>query len=95
MSFIIFVMAASFSFRNAASAVLGRLERSWAEARDAEPMAKPAAVTTAAATREAINSFLLFKIGAFESSHVNLIVSPSKMALMLMLLRCDSYLQAK
>ena len=34
-----------------------------------------------AATGEVINSFLLFKVRAFESSHVNLIVSPSKMAL--------------
>src|ERR1700688_2700618 len=78
MSFIIFVMAASFSFRNAASAALGRRERSWAEAREAEPMANPAAVTTAAATSEVTNSFLLFKIRAFESRHLNLIVSPSK-----------------
>src|ERR1700751_1210675 len=83
MAFIIFVMAASFSFRNAASAVLGRRERSWAEARGAEPMANPAAVTTAAATSEVTNSFLLFKISAFESSHLNLIASPSKMALTL------------
>jgi hypothetical protein len=76
MSFIIFVMAASFSFRNTTYAVLGRRERSWAEARDAEPMANPAAATTAAATNEVTSSFLLFKIKAFESSHVNLIVSP-------------------
>jgi hypothetical protein len=80
MSFIIFVMAASFSFMNAASAVLGRRERSWAEAREAEPMANPVAVTTAAATSEVTNSFPLFKI---ESSHLNLIVSPSKMPLTL------------
>src|ERR1700758_1991142 len=79
MSFIIFVMAASFSFRNAASAVLGCRERPWAEAREAEPMANPAA----AATNEVTNSFLLFKIRAFESSHLNLIVSPSKLALTL------------
>src|ERR1700739_3009631 len=78
MSFIIFVMAASFSFRNAASAALGRRARSSAEAREAEPMANPAAVTTAAATSEVTNSFLVFKIRAFESSHLNLIVSPSK-----------------
>jgi hypothetical protein len=44
-------------------------------------MANPAAVTTAAATSEGTNSFLPFKIQAFESSHLNLIVSPSKMAL--------------
>src|ERR1700733_8614576 len=78
MSFIIFVMAASFSFRNAASAALGCRESSWAEAREAEPMANPAAVITAAATSEVTNSFLLFKIRAFESRHLNLIVSPSK-----------------
>jgi hypothetical protein len=52
-------------------------------------MAIPTAVTTAAAMSEVINSFLLFKIRAFECSHVNLIVSPSKMALTLMRLRCD------
>jgi hypothetical protein len=40
-------------------------------------MANPAAVTTAAATSEVTNSFLVFKIRAFESSHLNLIVSPS------------------
>src|SRR6201996_2195630 len=85
MSFIIFVMAASFSFRNAASAALGCRERSWAEAREAEPMANPAAVNTAAATSEVTNSFLLLKIGAFESSHLNLIVSPSKIGLTLTL----------
>src|ERR1700740_1758819 len=73
MSFIIFVMAASFSFRNAASAALGPRERAWAEAREAEPMANPAAVATAAATSEVTNPFLLFKIRAFESSHWNLI----------------------
>src|ERR1700756_4109770 len=83
MSSIIFVMVASFSFRNAASAALGRRERSWAEAREAEPMANPAAVATAAAKREVTNSLLLFKIRAFESSHLNLIISPSKMALTL------------
>jgi len=43
----------------------------------------PAAVTTAAATSEVTNSFLLFKIMAFESSHLNLIVSPSEMTLTL------------
>src|SRR5260370_40608822 len=43
----------------------------------------------AAATSEVINSLLLFKIGDFESSHVNLIVSPSKIALTLMRLRPD------
>jgi hypothetical protein len=64
-------------------------ERSWAEAGVAEPMANPAAVTTAAVISEVINSFLLFKIRAFESGHVNLIVSPSKMALTLMRQRCD------
>src|ERR1700756_3129481 len=42
-----------------------------------------------AATSEVINSSLLFKIGDFESSHVNLIVSTSKIALTLMHLRCD------
>jgi hypothetical protein len=36
-----------------------------------------------------INSFPLFKIRAFESGHVNLIVSPSKMTLTLMRLRFD------
>src|SRR5258707_1958582 len=44
---------------------------------------------SAAATSEVINSFLLFKIRAFESSHANLIVSPSKIALTLMHLRSD------
>src|ERR1700756_4537735 len=83
MSSIIFVMVASFSFRNAASAALGRRERSWAEAREAEPMANPATVTTAAAASEVTNSFLLFKIRALESSHLNLIVSPSKLTLAL------------
>jgi|SRR5579863_6948371 len=34
-----------------------------------------------AARGEVMNSLLLFKIRAFKSSHVNLIVSPSKMAL--------------
>src|ERR1700757_1405358 len=43
----------------------------------------------AAATSEVINSLLLFGIGAFESSHVNLIVSTSKIALTWMRLRCD------
>jgi hypothetical protein len=52
-------------------------------------MANPTTVTTAAAISEVLNSFLLFKIRAFESGHVNLIVSPSKMALTLMRLRCD------
>src|ERR1700756_3952295 len=54
-------------------------------------MANPAAVTTAAATSEVINSFLLFKIRAFESIHLNLIVYPSKM----MCLRCDSFLNRR
>jgi hypothetical protein len=83
MLFIIFVTAASFSFRSAASAALGRGERSWAEAGEAEPMANPAAVNTAAATSEVTNPFLLLKIRAFESRHLNLIVSPSKMAVTL------------
>src|ERR1700740_3770413 len=87
MLFIIFVVAVSFSFRDAASAA-GCRERSWAEARDTEPMASPAAATTAAATNEVTNSLLLFKIRAFESIHLNLIVYPSKM----MCLRCDSFL---
>jgi hypothetical protein len=43
----------------------------------------------AAATNEVINSSPLFKIRAFESGHVNLIVSPSEMALTLMRQRCD------
>src|ERR1700751_895218 len=72
-----------------ASAATGWRKRSWAEAGDAEPMASPPAVTTAATTSEVINSFLLFKIRALESSHVNLIVSPSKMALTLVRLLCD------
>ena len=55
----IFVIAASFSFRNAASAALDRREMSWAEASEDEPMVNPAAVTTAAATSDATNSFLL------------------------------------
>ena len=42
-----------------------------------------------AATSEVINSLLRFKIGDFESSHVNLSVPPSKMALTLMRQRCD------
>jgi hypothetical protein len=49
---------------------------SCAEAGDPDPMANPAVVITAAATREVINCFLLCKIRAFESSHLNLIVSP-------------------
>src|ERR1700741_3058168 len=48
-----------------------------------------------AATSEVLNSFLLLKIWAFESRHVNLIVSPSKMALTLMCLRCDSFLNRR
>jgi hypothetical protein len=36
-----------------------------------------------------INTFLLFKIRAFEFGHANLIFSPSKMALTLMRPRCD------
>jgi hypothetical protein len=52
-------------------------------------MANPTAATTAAATNEVINFFPLLKIRAFESGHVNLIVSPSKMAPTLMRLRCD------
>lgn len=43
----------------------------------------------AVATSEVINSFLLFKITDFESSHLNIIVSPSKMKLTLMHLRWD------
>jgi hypothetical protein len=69
-------MAASFSFRKAASAALGRRESSWADARDAEPMANPTAVTAAAATSEVIEAFLILKIRAFETNHVNLMVSP-------------------
>src|ERR1700751_1904673 len=75
-----------------ASAATGCRKRSWAEAGDAEPMASPPAVTTAATRSEVFNSFLLFKIRALESSHVNLIVSPSKMARTAMRLRCDSFL---
>jgi hypothetical protein len=66
-------MATSFSFRNAASAALGRREWSWAEAREAEPMVNPAAATMATATSEVTNSFLFFKIMAFESSNLNFI----------------------
>jgi hypothetical protein len=73
-------MAASFSFWNAASAELGRRERSRAEAGEAAPMANPAAVATVAARSEVTNFFPLFKIGAGESGHLNLIISPSKRA---------------
>jgi hypothetical protein len=53
-------------------------------------MANPTTVTAAAVISEVINSFLLFKIKAFKSGHVNLIVSPSKMALTLLRLRWNS-----
>jgi hypothetical protein len=90
MPFIIFVMAASFSLRNGASAAACR-EMSCAEAGDAGPMANPAAVITAAESSEVINSFLLFEIRAFESSYLNLMLSPYKM----MCLRCDSLLNRR
>jgi hypothetical protein len=44
----------------------------------------------AGATSEVIKAFLIFKIRAFGTSQVNLIVYPSKLALALMRRRCDS-----
>jgi hypothetical protein len=56
----------------------------------AEIIFRSRCIGSEAATGEVINSFLLFKIRILEPSPVNLIVSPSKMSLTMMRLRCDS-----